>query len=122
MKKSEVDQVVDELPLEGLILQCKIDKYKLAYSAIRLAKEIKQKESLPDLVQTLIPRALKDILTGKITIKEIEKLPILARVSAPAPAMPVQPTITLNVAPEDKEEEKLTLKKQDKEEEEPEAE
>ncbi len=116
MKKSEVDPIAEELPLDGLVLQCKVDKYKLAYSAIRWAKEIKQKESLPELVQTLIPRALKDILLGRVTIKDIEKLPIIVRVSAAAQAAaaaaaPAQPTLTLNVAPEDK----LDAKPADKE-------
>ena len=102
MKKSEVDQMLEELPLEGLLLQCKTDKYKLAYSAIRWAKEIKQKENLPDPVQSLVPRALRDILLGKTTIKEIEKLPLIVKLAPPPAAAPAQPTLTLNVAEDEK--------------------
>ncbi len=97
MKKLDI---AEDLPMEALILQCREEKYKLAYVAIRWAKEIKQKESLPDPIQALVPRALREILQGKIEIEDIEKLPMLARVSTPAPVP--QPTITLNVAPEEK--------------------
>ena len=90
----------DELPIEALVLQNKIDKYKLSYAAIRWAKEIKKTENLPDPVPTLVPRAIREILTGKVHIKDIEVLPMMARVQAPAPA-PTVPTLTLNVAPEE---------------------
>ena len=103
----------DEKPLEALILENKKDKYKLAYASIRWAKEIKQKENLPDAVPFLVPRAVREILTGKVTIKEIEKLPMIVKVAAP-PAAEVQsaPTITLNP---DAEQEEKTEKKDKKE-------
>ena len=85
-----------EKPLEGLLLECNKDRYKLSYAALRWAKEIKQKENLPDPIPVLLPRALREILTGKMSIKEIEKLPMLAKVAPPPP--PAQPTITLNVS------------------------
>src|ERR1041385_2290102 len=89
MKKLEMD-LSEDLPMEGLILQCREEKYKLAYATIRWDKENKQKESLPDLIQSLIPRALREILGGKVTLKEIEKLPMAVKVAAPPP--PAQPT------------------------------
>lgn len=99
-KASEKDTA--EIPLEGMVLNCGKEKYKLSYAAIRWAREIKQKENLPDPVQFLVPRALRDILTGKMTIKEVEKLPIIAKVSPP-PAPAAAPTLTLNLPPEEKE-------------------
>lgn len=96
MKKLSVESTED-LPMESLILQCKEEKYKLAYATIRWAKEIKQKESLPDSVQSLVPRALKELLQGKTSLEEIEGLPMAVKVAAPPPPPP-QPTITLNVA------------------------
>ena len=82
-----------ELPLEALLLQCNTDRYKLAYSAIRWAKEIKHKENLPEPIPHLLPRALREILTGKVPITEVEKLPMMAKIVAPAP--PPIPTITM---------------------------
>jgi DNA-directed RNA polymerase subunit K/omega len=98
-----VDMAMDlseDLPMEALILQCRYDKYKLAYAAIRWAKEIKQKESLPEPVQSLVPRALREILGEKVSIKDIEKLPMAVKLAPPPP--PPQPTITLNVTADDK--------------------
>lgn len=102
MKKAAVEKT-DEVPLEGMILQCKTEKYKLGYAALRWAKEIKQKENLPDPIQAIVPRALRDILSGDKSIKDVEKLPMAIKVAPqPQPQAP-QPTITLNVKPEEKE-------------------
>lgn len=115
---------VADLPFEGLLLECSEDRYKIPYAALRWAKEIKQKENLPDPVQFLVPRAVREILGGKVTLKDIEKLPMLAKVApAPAPA-PAAPTITLNPEPEpelassSKKEDKKDDKEEDKEDEE----
>lgn len=91
---------IADLPFEGLLLECKEDRYKLPYAALRWAKEIKQKENLPDPVQFLVPRAMREILGGKVSLKEIEKLPILAKIAPPPPPVPSTPTITLNPEPE----------------------
>ncbi len=96
MPKANPDHSKADMPLEALILECKKDRYKLAYVAVRWAKEIKQKENLPDPIPTLALRAMREILTGKVTIKEIEKLPMIVKVAPPPP--PSTPTITLNVA------------------------
>ena len=82
---SKVKEQDAEKPLEALILENKKDKYKMAYAAIRWAKEIKQKENLPDAVPFLVPRALREILTGKVSVKEVEKLPMVVKL-APPPA------------------------------------
>src|SRR3954462_13540445 len=98
MAKTNQDTVKAEMPLDGLLLGCTKDRYKISYAAIRWAKEIKQKENLPDPLPLIVLRALREILTGKVDIKDVEKLPIVVKVSAP-PAS-VQPTITLNVGPD----------------------
>jgi DNA-directed RNA polymerase subunit K/omega len=87
-----------DLPIDALLLECNTDRYKLAYAAIRWAKELKTKENLPDPVPVLVQRAIREILTGKVNIEDIGKLPVIVKV-APPPA-PVAPTLTLNVAPE----------------------
>ena len=48
--------MAEEPSLAELILQCKTDKYKLAYAALRWAKEIKKVENLPDPIPVVIPR------------------------------------------------------------------
>jgi DNA-directed RNA polymerase subunit K/omega len=99
MPKATSENVKAETPLEGLLLECNKDRYKLAYAALRWAKEIKQKENLPDPVPFLVGRAIREILTGKVSIKEVEKLPMIAKVAPPPP--PPTPTITLNVSDTD---------------------
>ena len=71
------------------------DKYKLVRTVVRWAGEIKQKENLPDPISGLVSRALREILSGNISIEDVEKLPTLtlsaAASSAPA-APPAKPT------------------------------
>ncbi len=88
-----------ELSIEAMILECSKDKYKLPYSAIRWAKEIKKKENSTEPMPVLVLRALREILTGKETMKDIEKLPFLFKVPS-VPAAPSVPTLKLN-PPED---------------------
>ncbi len=96
---AKAKQVADDMPFEAMLLGCQKDRYKISYAALRWAKEIKKVENLPDPIPLLVPRALREIVTGKVSIKEIEKLPYLTRpVSTPAPQN-VPPTLTLNVAP-----------------------
>jgi DNA-directed RNA polymerase subunit K/omega len=94
-----------ERPIEALVLECKKDKYKLSYAAMRWAKEIKKTENLPDAVPHLMERALREILSGKVTIKEIEKLPMIVKVAAPAPQPEAAPAPTITLSPEGKEKE-----------------
>jgi len=105
MKKSEIIEVTDDQPIEALVMQFKQDRYKLSYAALRWAKEIKQKENLPDSIPALLPRALREIVTGKVEIKDIQKLPMAVKVAPPPPppAAPSHPRITLNISAEDDE-------------------
>ena len=100
MSKTTIDKSKADLPVEALMLECVKDRYKLSYAALRWAKEIKIKENLPDAIPLLIPRAMREILTGKMSIKEVEKLPMISK-STPANQPQPQPTITLNPAPEE---------------------
>ena len=75
--------------MDALLLQCEKDRYKIGYATLRWAKEIKQKENLPEPIPILIPRALREILTGKVTIEDVEKLPMAIKITPPPP-----PTIT----------------------------
>ncbi len=95
-------EVSTELPINSLLLECTKDRYKLSYAALRWAKEIKKVENLPDAIPTLVGRAIREILGGKVSIKDVEKLPYLTRTPAPAPApaAPAAPTLSLNVEPE----------------------
>ena len=101
-KKAVAENTQDDIPLAGMMLGHKEHRYKISYAALRWAKEIKQKENLPDPIPAILPRALKEILTGQVTLKEIEKLPMMVKVAPPAqaPAQPSHPTITLNLPPE----------------------
>lgn len=112
MAKNTVDKSKADMTVEALMLECTKDRYKVPYAALRWAKEIKVKENLPDAIPLLIPRAMRDVLTGKVTIKEIEKLPFIFRVPSPVPA-PSAPTLTLNVRASESDEPKKEKGKED---------
>lgn len=72
-KKSEL---IEDEPIEKLISNSKLDKYKIIPLAARWAKELKQKEEYKYLTTgELLDIALRDIFTGKIPSEEIAKLP-----------------------------------------------
>jgi len=77
MAKAKQQIPKEEKDLESMILDYGKDKYKLVKTGVRWACEIKQKENLPDPISTLIPRAVQEILSGAVSIDEIEKLPDL---------------------------------------------
>jgi len=107
MTKAKVEAEAPERSMESYIMECSKDRYKLPFAALRWAKEIKQKENLPDPLQNLIPRAMKEILTGKTTIGQVEKLPLVIKVAPqPAPTVQPQPTISLSIEKKDGEEKK----------------
>jgi DNA-directed RNA polymerase subunit K/omega len=111
-KSKATNNVNPEMPIEGMLLECVKDKYKLSYAAIRWAKEIKMKENLPEAIPLLVPRALREILTGKVSYKEIEKLSVVIKVAPPP--QPTTPTIKLNVDESDADLEKPTKSKKEK--------
>ncbi|MFN0117645.1 MAG: hypothetical protein ACKVQC_05045 [Elusimicrobiota bacterium] len=95
----------NDMSVEALMLTTTKDKYKLAFSAIRWAREIKKAENSTESMPTLINRAMKEIILGKVTIKEIEKLPLVLKAPTPhhetAPAG-VVPVAVASETPADK--------------------
>ena len=67
-KKEEVHS------MEELILNYSKDRYKLTTLALRWAQEIRVRDNLNDPPQQILSQALKEILTGKVKLSEIEKL------------------------------------------------
>ena len=107
MKKIVTDASLEDESLETLLMHFKVDRYKMAYLSLRWAKEMKLKENLADALPTLVPRALREILTGKVSMRDIEKLPVLTKVVVPVVAAPIaapHPTITLKKSKDDEEE------------------
>jgi len=105
MTKATKTEKKSERTMEVMLLAAYKDRYKLAYATIRWAKEIKKTENLPDPVPTLVPRALREIMDGKTTIKQVEKLPMAVKMSTTPPVIPVAagapvpvstPTLSLN--------------------------
>jgi hypothetical protein len=77
MTKAKQKDPKEEKDLESMILDYGKDKYKLVKTGVRWACEIKQRENLPDPISSLIPRAVQEILSGVVSVDEIEKLPDL---------------------------------------------
>jgi len=66
----------EEKKLEELLLDTKVEKYKLIPLAARWAEELKGKEEYKYLTfNELLELSLKDILSGKVSEEEILKLP-----------------------------------------------
>jgi DNA-directed RNA polymerase omega subunit len=101
-KKEEAPSVPkDSLSLSQLMLDRTHDKYRLVAMATRWAHEIKvrDQETLPP--QALMDKALREILTEKVSFEDIEKLPpppkqerkpadvILLKDAADKPAAPI---------------------------------
>ncbi len=98
MTKAKIEVEEKEKPLDAYIMECYKDRYKIPFAALRWAKEIKQKENLPDPLPSLVLRALKEILTGQATVAQVEKLPWAIKIAPqPIPMVQTTPTISLNV-------------------------
>ena len=65
----------EQMSLQELILDHAGEKYRLVNYAIRWSKEISRREDAPKTTQGLLNASLRDILTEKVTYKEIDKLP-----------------------------------------------
>lgn len=60
--------------LDALIMDKAREKYKLVGLALRWAQEIKVKNNLPDPIQTLLPRAVEELLDGTVSRETVEEL------------------------------------------------
>jgi DNA-directed RNA polymerase subunit K/omega len=64
-----------DAPLSRLLLDCTKDKYRLVTAATRWAHEVRRRDQSTLPTQELINQALREILTGQVTLEAIEKLP-----------------------------------------------
>ena len=75
--KEELQKIEQEI--EQIVLDTKVDKYKIVPHIARWAAELKYKEETKDLLDSeRINKALHDVLTGKVTVEEIKNLPPLS--------------------------------------------
>jgi DNA-directed RNA polymerase subunit K/omega len=61
--------------LENRLLDVSAEKYRMVGLAIRWAHEVKRREQDPGPLQNFVDKALEEILGGKVSMDEIEKLP-----------------------------------------------
>jgi len=74
--KEEIEKIHKEV--HKVILSTKYDKYKIVPYIARWAAELKYKEEYKDLLDSeRINIAIHDVLTGKVSIEDIKKLPPL---------------------------------------------
>ncbi len=71
-----IDEKTQEA-LDKMILDSGVNKYDLIILARRWAYELKAKEGEHRAIQSLIPEAIRDVLTGKVDPKTIKELPQL---------------------------------------------
>jgi DNA-directed RNA polymerase subunit K/omega len=75
-KKEEAVVVNPNAPLSQLMLDCGKDKYRMISLATRWAIEVqKRDQQVSHAPDELVSMAIKEILTGEVTLEEIEKLP-----------------------------------------------
>lgn len=79
-KKKEAAEAEDSkaanIPLSQYFLDCKKDKYRLVPLAIRWAVEVKGRDQESHETPTeILDKALKEILSGQVTLDTIEKMP-----------------------------------------------
>lgn len=63
--------------LEELTLDSPLNKYELINAVMRWAQELKQKGLVVGDPRQVLEQALKDIITGQISVEQIRKLPVL---------------------------------------------
>ena len=117
-KKKEADPIEKaEIPLQQLMLDCKQDKYRMISLTTRWAVEVQKRENQtahqPD---ALVAMALKEILTGKVTLDEIEKLPPSPKLEKRIEVAPaISDELAKRIAEEDVRTEKNSKSKKDEE-------
>jgi hypothetical protein len=114
-KKADTETAAPETPLADLILDCKQDKYRVVSLATRWAIEVQKREENAGLQpEVLVSLALKDILAGKVTMEEIEALPVVPKLVRRSEAAPViSEELAKRIAEEDARQEKANKDKKD---------
>lgn len=64
----------EDMSLAELLLDHASKKYYLVNYALRWSKEVKKREDAPKTAQGIMILALREILIGKVTYKEIDKI------------------------------------------------
>lgn len=76
--REEIEKIHKKL--HEVILSTKYDKYKIVPYIARWAAELKYKEEYKDLLDSeRVNIAIYDVLTGKVSIEDIKKLPPLEK-------------------------------------------
>lgn len=70
-----VNQPEPELPLEHYMLDTPLNRYHLVNLAISWAEKIRNRPEAPKYTNEILELSLREILTGKVKIEEIENLP-----------------------------------------------
>jgi DNA-directed RNA polymerase subunit K/omega len=111
-KKKEAAAVNPDAPLAQLILDCKADKYRMVSLATRWAVEVQKRESqTPHQPEELVAMALKEILSGKISMEDVEKLPPAPKLEKKLEVAPViSEDLAKRIAEEDARAEKAAAK------------
>lgn len=98
-----------DAPLSQLLLDCGKEKYRLISLATRWAQEIRQRDQSTLPPTELMDAALREIMTGKVSLEEIEKLPPPPKVEKKDLELTL-PTLTLKDLPPDEPAEKAAAK------------
>ena len=117
-KKKEATTAVNaDAPLAQLILDCGKDKYRMVSLATRWAVEVQKRESqTAHQPEVLVGMALKEILTGKVSMEDIEKLPPAPKLEKKLEIAPViSEDLAKRIAEEDARAEKTAKNKKDEE-------
>jgi hypothetical protein len=116
-KKKEALTVNPEAPLAQLILDCGKDKYRMVSLATRWAVEVQKRESqTAHQPEVLVAMALKEILTGKVAMEDVEKLPPAPKLEKKLEVAPViSEDLAKRIAEEDARAEKAAKNKKDEE-------
>jgi DNA-directed RNA polymerase subunit K/omega len=117
-KKEQAPTANPDAPLSQLILDCKQDKYRMVSLATRWAIEVQKREENGGVQpEELVSMALKEILSGKISMEEVEALPpapkLVRKAEAAVPV--ISEELMKRIAEEDALQEKQAKAKKDEE-------
>jgi DNA-directed RNA polymerase subunit K/omega len=115
-KKKDAPEVDPNIPLSQLLLDCGKDKYRMVSLATRWAIEVGGRD--PNTIrqpEELVSMALREILTGQVSLADIEKLPPAPKVEKKFDMGPaLSEELTKKLAEEDARAEKARAKEADK--------
>ena len=110
-KEQEDAGMTPEQTMEKMILDAKGNKYDLIVLARRWAYELKARENETRAIQEIIPDAMHDILTAKVSAKTVRDLPELKLFTKKAKAPTTAILDNIGKLPNDEPEGKKSKKK-----------